>query len=238
MAGNPFASMYDLSAPPGRLRSAGDRWKLADNLRDWLEEAGYEYDAGRGWRLARPLPEEASSPFQLADATTSAWVFALLRTADLLDAEVARLEHDMREIRAPVRQWAVLREGGPGQLLREEGECGDDGGAAGFWDQDRVLFTIHAYTELHALYLFAVDFTQRPSSEHPRDVPLPPDYQVHIADLLEYLARDDTGRWDILHATRRLAEIDLERYRLVPCSNCTLNDEELRYSLRGRQQPR
>lgn len=119
-----------------------------------------------------------------------------------------------------MRLWAVMREGGG---LAEAGEVEGD---PEYWAQDRILFTIYAYTELHALYLFVLDFTQAPDALEPNDVIFPQDYQVPVTQLLETLAWDeDHGRWDIMGASRRLADIDLDRYRLVPSQLLDLNDE-------------
>lgn len=270
MAHSTFASMYITPSPP--FGQPGMRWTLADNLRDWLHENGYVHDGEHGVWVCWDKVARRSDLYR-----DHAWVFLMMRTADVLDAEVVRLERDMRATGAPLRVWAVLREGGPvsgagsgsassgeraprdlrtplvvplegeGQATElgavddedndggwtevEEATPGRDGGWLGegdIWDEDRILFTIYAYNELHALYLFALDFTQKQSpDQNPRNAPMPADYQVPVVELLEYLGfNEQSGCWDIAEATHRLAHIPLDRYRLLPSSVMTLNEEE------------
>jgi hypothetical protein len=238
--------MYITPSPP--FGQPGMRWTLADILRDWLHENGYVHDSEHGVWVCWDEVARRSDLFR-----DHAWVFLMMRTADVLDAEVVRLERDMRAAGAPLRLWAVLREGGPvsGAGSRKDSERerssdaeGSEGVGTGsgsvtassdrwkgegeFWDEDRILFTIYAYNEMHALYLFALDFTQKQSpDQNPQNAPMPADYQVPVVEVLEYLGfNEQSGRWDIAEATHRLAHIPLDRYRLLPSSVMTLNQEE------------
>lgn len=219
-----LTSMYTLPtlAPRG---DPGSRWRLSESLRDWLQASGYRRDpsGSGGWVKEAPPDATPASPLQAAAEATR--IFMLMRVADLLDAEAARLERDMREARAPVKTWMVLREGGGD--LAAAGDRAD-------WREDRALMTIYAYTELHALYLFLLDFTQPPSPDQPPSAVVPDDYHVPIADVLEVLAWDEhAGRWDLADATERLAAMDLGLYRLLPFHDICLNDEELRLARAG-----
>jgi hypothetical protein len=211
--------MYRLPsiAPAG---PPGSRWRLSDSLRDWLAAHGYRQDAAGVWECA-PAASGMGTAELMMRAAESERVAMMMRAADLLDAEASRLERDMREARAEVKPWVVVREGGGD--LQAAGNRAD-------WSRERVLMTIFAYTELHALYLFALDFTQAQSPDHPSHAALPDNYTVPIADVLDALAWDeDAGCWDVAGAAGRLRTLDLGLYRVLPSQDVCLNDEELRF---------
>jgi hypothetical protein len=205
-------------------------WSLAGVLRAEL--------AGRGYT---ELPEYG---WQGADHAETAWLYALLKTADLLDAEFRRLERSMLSTRAAVKSWSVLREGGLDEGEEEE-ECaaGLEPGEvpeetawpsqaqasplpAGFWDEDRILLKVYAFNEAHALYLFALDFTQPLAADHPREMPFPPRYRMSVVELLDGLMRDErSGLPELTGVVQRMVSMDLGRYRLVPCYDLDLNKE-------------
>lgn len=237
-------SLIGMYVPPSTAPSGspGDRWRLSDNLRDWMSAEGYVFDATYGWFSAEACAQRCDVEGE------HAWIFTMMRVADMLDAEALRLERDMCDAGAPVLKWSVLREGGgeaaalgAGARREEEVEEGEEGeveeeeaeavGGAVDWNEDRVLFDIYAYTPLHALYLFLVDFTQpHCPSGRPGDARLfPADYEVPVVEVLENLAYDaERRRWDLLGAPRRMADMDLGRYRLIPANTLDLNREEYR----------
>lgn len=234
-AASSLRSMYapPSTAPPG---APGSRWRVSDNLRDWMRGQGYVFHPVDGWGG----PPVAA---QRCDVEAEhAWAFMMLRAADLLDAEASRLERDMRADLAPLRKWSVVREGGGEEEARgggggEEGEEGEarGGGAPVDWNEDRVLFDIYAYTPMHAIYLFLLDFTQPLSDDICGTTnAFPADYAVPVAEVLQHLAYDKARqRWDLLGVTRRLADMDLGRYRLVPGNVLDLNREEYREARRA-----
>lgn len=163
----------------------------------------------------RPRPRPRSP----AEDTT--WVYMLLKVADLIDAEMNRLERNLRYRLDPVRVWSVMREGG---AVEQAGP----GPEPDWWAQDVMLMNLFAYNLPHALYILLVDFTQPPDAGQPPDTTFPLDYNVPIVDVLEWLARDEhTGAWDLVGATDRLVRMDLGRFRLVPSYFLSLNREEM-----------
>lgn len=180
-----------------------------------LQARGYREIAGYGWQ---------------ADSTDeTAWVYALLKTADMMDSEIRRLEHDMRRAEAPLRKWCVLREGGEGGGSPSgEGGSSDQGSDQGsdHWLEDRVLMDIYAYNEAHAIYLFALDFVQPLVPNHPSDQPFPADYMMDVIDLLDEVMHDEDGHVQITGAMRRFVDMDLGNYRLMPSYTLVLNEEE------------
>lgn len=198
-----------------RYDSDEGAWSLYEVLERALQARGYREIAGYGW--------------QAGSTDETAWVYALLKTADMLDSEIRRLEHDMRRAGAPLRKWCVLREGGAAAAAAAEpsvqpeacSEGGDD-----YWLEDRVLMDIYAYNEAHAIYLFALDFVQPLVPNHPSDEPFPADYMVDVIDLLDEVMHDEDGHVQITAAMRRFVDMDLGNYRLVPSYMLVLNEEE------------
>jgi len=246
------------------LRREND-WYLADVLRRELVRQGYREVPEYGW--------------QGDSSEETAWLYALFKTADAIDAEMRRLEAEKRAREAPIQMWCVLREAGPdtppevnaerepggeprsgpgepGELDEDEGywtsdeeesDLGEAAGAVkagrdqqpdGYWLQDRVLVDIYAYNEAHAMYLFAIDFTQPLQADHPKAMPFPHDYRVNIMDLLSYLMQASDGSVDIAGAMGRLLSMDLEGYRLVPTYYLALNREELEERQRRQRRQR
>lgn len=224
------AGAADAATHP-RLAQEQD-WYLADVLRRELVRRGYREVPEYGW--------------QGSCSEETAWLYALFKTADALDAEIRRLEWEMRARNAPVRTYCVLREGGPDAAPEalEPGEIDEAAEAAGAggsddarWLEDRILVDIYAYNEAHALYLFTIDFTQPLTDDHPTDMPFPRDYHIGIIDLLEYLMTGEDGRADIAGAMGRLLAMDLEGYRLVSTYRMPLNREELEARVGHRTEP-
>jgi hypothetical protein len=224
--------------PATHPRLAEDQdWYLSDVLRRELVRLGYREVPEYGW--------------QGSSSEETAWLYALFKTADALDAEIRRLEWEMRARSAPVRTYCVLREGGPDAApeeaeamparepgeIDESGEPDDEPAADPRWLEDRILVDIYAYNEAHAMYLFAMDFTQPLTDDHPKDMPFPRDYQIGVIELLEYLMAGEDGRADIAGAMGRLLAMDLEGYRLVPSYHMPLNREELEARAGRRPQP-
>jgi hypothetical protein len=213
----------------------GDMWYLADVLSAELRRRGYAEVPEYGW--------------QGRDSEETAWLYALFKTADAMDAEFRRLESDMRRRQAPIRSWAVLREGGPAEgddaaeereegEVDEEDEVGDEGQEGGEasergeqaedkWLDDRILMQVFAYNEAHAVYLLLLDFTQPPSKIHPPAYPFPPDYSMGVVEVLDNVMRDASGRVCIRDVVRRMVDMDLGKYRLIPCYRLDLNKEEV-----------